>query len=140
MLSSYRGNSAASSPQQSNKPILMAISGGAVPVATIFAVPVAVAFADTPYTIGDAVSGTTAPERTFLVSTAGGAVTINLPATPINGEIVNIKRTTTDATTLTIGRNGKSIEGAAADFTDENAGLSAYALQYDTTSLSWWLI
>lgn len=134
MLSPYRGNSAVSSPASSLTPILVSISGTVPGGVTT---PVSVAFADSPYTIADASAITV---RTFLVSTAGGAVTINLPATPVNGEVVNIKRETTDGNTLTIARNGKSIEGAAANFVDGNTGLSSYSFQYDSTSLSWWLI
>lgn len=140
MLSPYRGNANATSPAASNKPILVSFGGSGIPVNNVFAAPVAVAFADSPYTIADATSGTTPPERTFLVSTAGGAVTINLPAAPINGEIVNIKRTTTDGTQITVGRNGKNIEGAAVNFLDANPALSSYSFQYDSTSGSWWSI
>lgn len=129
MLSSYRGNSNASTPQASNKPILVSLDGA-------FSAPVAVAFAASPYTI----AASSLPIQTFLVSTAGGAVTINLPTAPEDGQIVNIKRTTADGTTLTIGRNGKNIEGAAANFSDDNPGLSSYQFQYDDTSGSWWLI
>lgn len=138
MLTAYRGNSQATTPQASNKPILVSISG-ALPASNVFATPVSVAFADSPYTIASATSGTTPSERTFLVSTAGGAVTVNFPLTPIAGEIINIKRTTTDGTTLTLARNGKLIEGAAADFADENAALSNYSFQYDGVA-GWWLI
>lgn len=130
MLSAYRGNSLASSPQASNKPIL--VSGGFSPDA-----PVSIVFAQSPYTITDI---STVDIRTFLVSTAGGAVTINLPAIPVNGEIVTVKRTTTDGNTLTVGRNGKNIEGAAANFADANATLTYYTFQYDSTSGSWWVI
>lgn len=139
MLSAYRGNSSAPTGATSNKPILVNLSG-ALPASQVFASPVAVAFADSPYTIASATSGTTAPCRTFLVDTSGGAVTVNFPATPIDGEVVCIKRTTTDGTALTIGRNGKNIEGAAADFSDANAALSQYMFQYDTGTGSWWWI
>lgn len=139
MLSPYRGNAAATSPQASNKPIAVSISG-ALPASNVFAAPTTVTHAATPYTIADATSGTTPPERSFLADTSGGVLTINLPATPIAGEIVNVKRTTTDGTALTIARNGKKIEGAAADFVDANAALSTYSLQYDSTSGSWWII
>lgn len=129
MLSSYRGNSNASTPQASNKPILISLDGA-------FSAPVTVDVADSPYTI----AASTLPIQTFLVSTAGGAVQINLPAAPVDGQIIYIKRTTDDGTTLTVGRNGKNIEGAAADFVDENAALSAYSFQYDSASGSWWII
>ena len=131
MLSSYRGNSGAASPSTSGKAILVTLSD--VPTQE----PITIAFADSPYTIANT---DVSAIRTFLVSTAGGAVTINLPAVPFDGEIVTIKRTTPDGTALTIGRNGKNIEGAAANFSDANAGLSSYQFQYDSTSGSWWWI
>lgn len=134
-LSIYKGNSETSTPLTSgDNPYLVTIDGDTPGGATI---PVTITFANTPYTIPDV---DFLEIRTFLVSTAGGAVTINLPTTPVDGEIVNIKRTTTDGTALTIARNGKLIEGAAADFNDENTGLSSYSFQYDSTSGSWWLI
>lgn len=139
MLSAYRGNANAPSGATSNKPILVSLSG-AIPASQVFASPVSVAYADLPYTIPDATSGTTAPWRTYLVSTSGGTGTINFPATPIDGEIVAIKRTSTDGNTLTIGRNGNSIDGAAADFSDANAALSYYIFQFDTATASWWWI
>lgn len=78
--------------------------------------------------------------RTYLVDTSGGAVTLNLPATPVAGEMIYIKRKTTDGTSLTIGRNAKSIEGAAANISDTNTSLVSYTLQYDSTSGSWWIV
>lgn len=134
MLSPYKGSSTSGSPASSNNPYLVTISGTVPGGVTT---PVTVAFAQLPYTIADASAITV---RTFLVSTSGGAGTINLPATPVNGEVVNIKRDTTDGNALTIGRNGKSIEGAASNFVDANPGLSSYSFQYDSTSGSWWLI
>lgn len=139
MLTPYRGSSTATTPAASGKALLVTLSGP-IGVSDIFGAPVAVTHAATPYTIADGVDGTDAPERTFLCDTSGGVLTINLPATPRDGEIINIKRTTTDGTALTIGRNGKNIEGAAANISDTNTTLVSYALQYSTTSSGWWII
>lgn len=139
MLSAYRGNSTALTPSTSNKPIAVTLEG-AVPASTVFGSPTAVTHASTPYTIASATSGTTPPERTFLCDTSGGVLTVNLPATPIDGEVINIKRTTTDGATLTIDGNGQDIEGAAADLTNSSTNLDSYCLQYGSTSGSWWII
>lgn len=98
--------------------------------------PTTVAFADSPYTI----AASALPIQTFLVSTAGGVVTINLPVAPSDGQIINIKRTTTEGQILTIGRNGKNIEGAAANFIDANTAFSFFTFQFDSDGGSWWII
>jgi hypothetical protein len=67
---------------------------------------------------------------TVLVDTASNAVTITLPASPVQGQMFNIK-CIDDTNTCTIARNGNNIDGAAADVTlliTESA-----ALQYDST-------
>ena len=89
--------------------------------------------ADTPYTI---------PEADVLVAsdTSGGVLTVNLPASPADADIVAVKRITTDATALTIGRNGKKIEGVAANITAISGVLACYEFQYDSNSGSWWII
>lgn len=99
------------------------------------ATPVTKAHADTPYTIPDAGA---AMYRTILADTSGGVLTVNLPTNPVGNEVVKVKRKTTDGTALTIGRNGKNIEGAAADLVDQNPALSAYELQYEAATSTWW--
>jgi hypothetical protein len=128
MLSSYRGNSGASSPSVSDKAIAVSFSGA-------FSTPLAITDTDTPYTI----PASTLPIQTFLCGTGTGILTINLPAAPVEGQIINIKRTTAEGNALTIGRNGNNIEGAAANFVDANAALSYYSFQYHSTT-GWWLI
>lgn len=89
--------------------------------------------ADTPYTV-------LATDITLLVDTSGGAVTATLPAAPTDGMLVNIKKITTDATAMTIGRNGKSIEGAAADIVTTAANRPNYQLQYNASANTWWIL
>lgn len=127
-MTPYKGSASASSPSVSDNPYLVTLTA---PLPAV--VPVTITHATTGYTV-------TSADQTILVDTSGGVVTINLTASPDDGQIVNIKRITTDGTTLTIGRNGNNIEGAAANFTDSNAGTSFYTFQYDSTSGSWWLI
>lgn len=53
----------------------------------------------------------------IFANSAGGAFTINLPATPDTGDTVIIKDCGSAGTNnVTIGRNGETIQGVAADF------------------------
>jgi len=73
------------------------------------------------------------------VDTTAGAVTITLPASPANGAQYNIAKITTDANVLTIGRNGKNLQGSAANVTTASGSRPSYTWQYDSTSAGWWL-
>ena len=73
------------------------------------------------------------------VDTTAGAVTITLPATPANGAQYVITKITTDANVLTIGRNGKNLQGSAANVTTTSGSRPSYTWQYDSTSGGWWL-
>ena len=55
----------------------------------------------------------------YFANTTGGAFTITLPASPVIGDEVAIVdyAGTFDSNNLTVGRNGKPIQGAAADLT-----------------------
>lgn len=79
-------------------------------------------------------------EVTTLADTSGGGFTLTLPASPVSGEIHIIKKISTDGNTLTIGRNSKNIDGAAADLTTALTTLPTFRLQYDSGSGSWWQI
>lgn len=89
--------------------------------------------ADTPYTIS-------AASQLVVADTSGGVLTVNLPTTPTDADIVAVKRSTTDSNALTIGRNGKNIEGSAANYTSLNGILVCYEFQYDSAAGSWWII
>lgn len=54
----------------------------------------------------------------ILADTSGGSFTINLPATPILGDVVMILDAAAGfaANPLTVGRNGENIQGSASDF------------------------
>jgi hypothetical protein len=81
-----------------------------------------------------------ATDTTILCDTSGGGFTITLEASPANGHLINVKKITTDANTLTIGRNGKSIEGAAADVTTALTTRPNYQLQYESANNTWWVL
>ncbi|MCK5020354.1 MAG: hypothetical protein KAS32_25175 [Candidatus Peribacteraceae bacterium] len=72
----------------------------------------------------------TISDYTIFAKATSNTVTINLTATPTQGQIIRIK--CIDATfTCTIGRNSKLIEGAASDLV--LALYQSETLQYDTT-------
>jgi len=79
---------------------------------------------DSPYTV-------LATDYTILADTSGGSITCTLPAAPPAGTIYHFKKTAA-ANTLTIGRNGNSIDGAAADLAI-TASLESATLQYHGT-------
>lgn len=89
--------------------------------------------ANTPYTIP-------AASTLVVADTSGGVLTVNLPTTPADGDLVAVKRSTTDTNALTLGHNGKNIEGAAADITALSGSLYCYEFQYDSAAGSWWIV
>ncbi len=82
----------------------------------------------------------TAADFTILADTTAGAFAITLPAAPTDGEIHNVKKISADANVLTIARNGKNIEGGAADIAIDSSGRLNYQLQYDSNSGGWWIL
>lgn len=90
-----------------------------------------VTFAMSPYTA-------TSDDETITVDTSGGSVTVNLVAAPADTQYVCIKKITTDANTMTIGRNGSNITGAAANIVDSRTDFPDYIMQFDLTNNSWW--
>ena len=76
----------------------------------------------TAYSTTDTLTGTV---NRCLVDTTGGAFTINLPATPSVGDWAEIwdAAASFGVNTLTVGRNGELVEGAAADFTISTNGV-----------------
>lgn len=73
----------------------------------------------------------------LVVDTSGGAVTITLPGSPANGDWIMIKATK-DASTnnVTVGRNTKNINGAAADLVID-INYFETCLVYAGTTLGW---
>ena len=84
---------------------------------------------------------TAAANDRMWVNTSGGATTINLPASPLNGDQVSFidLASTFDTSNLTIGANGKNIMGASADMTvsTEDAGIM---LVYTGATYGWKLV
>ena len=95
--------------------------------------PVGVLNAKTVTTTYSAHSG----EQLF-VDTNGGAFTITLPASPAAGDVIRffVLRKTFDTANLTIGRNGKLIQGDSADMTVNSEG-AAFDLVYSGDSYGW---
>jgi len=71
----------------------------------------------------------------YFVNTSGGAVTVNLPASPSGGDIVAIKDYAGTASTniITVARNGSNIRGEASDFTFEKNNSGATFIYVDAT-------
>jgi hypothetical protein len=82
-----------------------------------------------------AVNTTAVPNEVIVVNTGGGAITIDLPASPANSDTVEIKRS--GANTVTVGRNGKNIENVAAD-DSIGSDLVSYLYRYDSENGTWW--
>jgi hypothetical protein len=76
----------------------------------------------------------------YFVNTTSGAITATLPASPLQGDEIRFLdvSATFDTNNLTVGRNGKPIQGSATDLTvaTERAGFSL--VYYDATQ--GWLI
>ncbi len=83
------------------------------------------ATADSPYAIA-------ATDYVILANTSGGNLTLTLPASPTQGRWIEIKNISGGVNTLTVDRNGKNIDGAAANFTTTTNNL-ARTFVYDST-------
>jgi hypothetical protein len=95
--------------------------GNATTIAkTIF--PIATITADT--TLADTHS-------VVLVDTSSASVTATLPAAPTAGHVCYIKKIAA-ANTMTVGRNGKNIDGAASNLSTTVNNFT-FALVYDST-------
>ena len=77
----------------------------------------------------------------YLVVTSGGAITATLPGTPALGDEVRILDATGNAATnnITVARNGKPIQGAAANLTIATARAAIGLVFYDNAQ-GWLLI
>ena len=78
----------------------------------------------------------TVDDRYVKCDTTSAGFTVTLPSAPTTGQVIGIKKTSTDANTLTIARNSKNINGAAADLTTALTTQPAFELMYDGTG--WW--
>jgi hypothetical protein len=84
---------------------------------------------------------TVAANDRYFIDTTSGALTANLPASPQVGDQVRFLdlASTFDTNNLTIGRNGKNINGAAADLVVSTED-SAIGLVYTGATYGWKLI
>jgi hypothetical protein len=73
----------------------------------------------------------------YFVNTAGGAVTLTLPASPNRGDTIKITDLGNAATNnITVARNGNKIQGLTEDLTVSTDD-AAFALVYNNTSTDW---
>lgn len=73
------------------------------------------------------------------VRTGTAAVTVTLPASPNDGDIVQFTDADGNVATnnITVARNGKNIGGSAADFTLNTAFTGPISLVYDAANTNW---
>ena len=71
----------------------------------------------------------------YFVNTTSGAITVTLPASPSAGNIVSIKDylNTADTNSITLGRNGSNIDGAASDVEMTTEGIAVTLVYADAT-------
>jgi len=71
----------------------------------------------------------------YFVNTTSGAITVTLPASPSAGNIVSIKDylNTADTNSITLGRNGSNIDGAASDVEMTTEGIAVTIVYADAT-------
>ena len=83
--------------------------------------------------VGDSPYAASAGENIF-VDTSGGAVTVNLPSSPAQGDQVKFidSHGTFGTANLTIGRNSEKIQGTAADLTVSTNGAGLALVYYDS--------
>jgi hypothetical protein len=74
----------------------------------------------------------------LFVDTNGGGFTITLPGSPATGDVIRFYdlRKTFDSNNLTIARNGRLIQGDAANMTVNSEG-AAFDLVYSGNSYGW---
>jgi hypothetical protein len=95
--------------------------------------PVGVLNATTVTTAYNAASG-----QQLFCDTNGGGFTVTLPGSPAVGDVVRFfdLRKTFDSNALTLGRNGKLIQGDAADLTVNSEG-AAFEVVFSGDSYGW---
>ena len=81
----------------------------------------------------------TATDFTAKVNAASAAVTVTLPTTPSQGQVVNITKTDTSANAVTVAAQaGATINGNAS--VTISSQYAAYQLQWDSASSSWTIL
>ena len=77
----------------------------------------------------------------YLINASGGNVTLTLPLTPSEGDLVGICDAYNKATTntITLARNGKNIEGIAEDLIVDSDGVG-FTLVYTDTTRGWEIV
>ena len=77
----------------------------------------------------------------YFVDTSSGAITLTLPSSPSVGDIVSFKdyARTFGSNSLTVGRGGSNMDGAASDSVFSTEGLAATLIYMDSTK-GWSLI
>jgi len=83
-------------------------------------------------------SGSVVSGAVYFVNTTGGQVTLDLPASPDLGDTIRFYDVakTFDSNNLIVGRNGKLIQGDAANMTVALEG-AAFELTFSGDSYGW---
>ena len=90
------------------------------------------------YTTVSTTQAVSAKDNVYFVTTTGGAITLTLPASPDLGDTVRFFdiAKTFDTNALTVGRNGKTIQGDASDLVVNTEG-AAFELTFSGDSYGW---
>lgn len=77
-----------------------------------------------------------ATDYAIFVDTTGGNTTVTLPASPVNGRVLNVKKVSTDSNNFTVDGNGKTIDSAAS-ITSAAVNKPNLQLIYDSANNDW---
>lgn len=73
--------------------------------------------------------------KAYVVDSGTGVRTETLPGAPTDGDMIQVLRS--GANTVTLNRNGKNINGAAANY-DITTTLTSKMVRYIASTTSWW--
>ena len=82
---------------------------------------------------------TAVPGDLVVVDTSSANVTITLPASPVDNDLIGVKLQSAGSNAATIARNGKKIDGLSADWTLDVSG-AIVVLQYLASAGDWMIV
>ena len=80
----------------------------------------------------------TTTDHTLLGDTTGGAFSITLPASPVDGQVYVFKKIDSSSNTLTVDGNGNNIDGSAT--LGISARWTSYMIQYSSSEDAWFIL